>query len=594
MTMTQPQADLNSYVQDLHDDYIFFVKEIWRYTGLDKLAPIDPMEEDILVWVAGGGEIPNRRGVLAPRGLGKTTWGTASKACHELFKNPNAKVVIVSKSEGHAKKIVTLIRGWLRVVPFLRFLAPRPPENDRYWRDNTDMFDCGPMMPSKDPSVWAVGIDGQLAGPRGSIVIADDVESPENVRTQDARDRLDYAVREFTSMATYGKREILYFGTYHHEQSLYIKLAERGYVFRTWPLLYPEPSDKILGLAPSLRDLLDRKVKKAGEPVFDRHDATYIAERKAEGRVHFAMQQMLIANLGDTEMYPLQLRDLIIFPVNRDKCPISIAWGTSNDRKAGGTRIEDIPCFGLDGDGLYEPINYDDNWAPYARTIMWIDPAKGKVGGDELAYAIVSLAFGYLWVKTVGAIPNGRATAENLDSLVLLAREHRAREIHVEDFALQSYFAELLEPVVHRHAIPPGERDEFPTGWNAAVLCTKPPMPQSQKELRIIGVLDPLFQQHRVVMDRRTIESESLQHQITRITRQRDCLTQDGQVDALANACAVFQEDMHIDPEKAADRQRERELQDELDRFFAGNVGGRGFTTFGGRPKPLSFLTRHS
>jgi hypothetical protein len=562
---------MTSRLTRLHDDYLFFVAELWRETGLDKLAPLGTIEFDILDWVANG---PPHRGVLAPRGIGKTTWGSAALACYALFVDPEAKVVLVSKSEGHAKKIVSLIRSWMNTVTFLKFLAPRHEKPTRFWRDNTDMFDCGPSKPSKDASVTAFGITGQLAGPRASLVIGDDVEAPGNTKTPDAREELDNSVKEFASIASYGSREIVYFGTYHHEQSLYLKLEERGYHMRTWPLLYPEPKDAILNLAPTLRKNLDDATHKPGDIVFDhRIDSEYVEEKRAEGRVHFAMQQMLISNLGDETLYPLRIKDLIVFNVHRDIAPIAIAWGTTND-KGRGTKIEDIPCHGLDGDGVFGPIFYDDEWAPYARTAMWIDPAKGKIGGDKIGYAVIAQARGTLWIKACNGL-RGRETAQNLQKLGEIARLHRATEIHVEDFSLQTFFAQLLEPVVNRLILRPGEHDEYPDGWAASVLCTRPPLPQSQKELRIIGSLDPVMAQHRLVIDPTVINNEELQRQLTRITRQRDCLTHDDEIDALANCVALFEDDLRTDPEKAAIRERERRIDEELDRFRHGDPDGR-------------------
>ena len=72
----------------------------------------------------------------------------------------------------------------------------------------------------------------------------------------------------------------------------------------------------------------------------------------------------------------------------------------------------------------------------------------------------------------------------------------------------------------------------------------------TQKEKRIIDVLEPVMNQHRLIVDKRVIQSDydSCQHlpesalryrlmyQMTRITAERGALTNDDRLDALAMA----------------------------------------------------------
>lgn len=515
------------------------------------------------LYLAGEGMVPTHN----------TTFGTATYTLWRLLRDADTKIIIVSKSLGAAKKVVKLIRDWIDAIAFLRHLKPaRSARGDRVWRDNTDMFDVGPSRASKDPSVLALGIGGQLENCRANVVIGDDVETRTNTVTLEAREALDGAVKDFTSLL-YPGGEILYFGTFWHEESVYLKLNERGYSFRTWPLLAPHADDRVIGLAPLIQRKLESGELRPGSDrgefngsiVFaHRHDQRYISERMAEGRTYFAMQQMLIADLGDSLRYPLRLSDLIVFPVQRDKAPISIAWGKSNGQ-GHSTRIDDVPSTGFGRDGFYAPIMFDEQWTPYSTTRGFIDPS-GR-GVDELALAIVSQLHGFLFIKLVVGMQGG-TSPENLERVGRLLREHRAREVAIETNFGGDMLARLLYPVLRRLSIDPGGTDDagdaYPDGWACAIVETHASI---QKEVRIIDTLEPVMASHRLVMDPAVAADTELQRQITRITRQRNSLGRDDRIDALAGVVGQFRLDLEIDAHDAAERQREHWIDEQLDDY---------------------------
>ena len=107
-----------------------------------------------------------------------------------------------------------------------------------------------------------------------------------------------------------------------------------------------------------------------------------------------------------------------------------------------------------------------------------------------------------------------------------------------------------------------------------------------QKELRIIDTLEPVMNQHRLVIDREVIQKDydsiqkypndiaqrySLFYQMTRITKDRGALAHDDRLDALAMATAYWVEQMAGDADELM-RERHGELLDlELDKFL-GNL----------------------
>lgn len=542
--------NIDNFLARLHEDFTFFMSQIWIDRRLDQKSPMGWVEQDILHWIQHG---PVRSGVLAWRGFGKTHLITAGVTCWDLFRDPNSKVLVVSKSESEAKKTVSLIRDWIEHVPFLQHLRPTGD-----LRDAATQFDITGADPSRDPSVCAKGVDGQITGTRASRVICDDVETPANTKTIDARTDLDTKVREASAIASYGERRINYVGTFHHEESLYLKLQERGYAFRTWPILYPSPSDKIVNLAPKVKERLDGGLNKPGDIVADyRITREYVIEQQSEGLSYFAMQFMLIADLGESLRYPLRLEDLIVFPVHRDKAPISIAWGKSGGQGQS-TRVTDIPSLGFGNDGFYAPVMFDPQWGDYSGTKMWIDPSgRGK---DKTGYAIVSYGHGHLWCKACGGLVGGYGP-EVLDALARLARLHNATDISIEDNFGQGMFEPLFIPILQRHSLQPGHDDAYPNGWKAGTQTIRV---HGQKELRIIESLEPVLNTHRLVLDRSVAENESIQRQLTRITRQRDCLEHDDELESLAMCVGLWQDILRVDPDKAAEQQRQSVIDEHL------------------------------
>ena len=553
----------------LATDYVFFLRCLWDEMDYWSVAPLSDIEEDMAAWAAYGvdehGQYHRFRGLLAPRGIGKTHLITAALPLWHGLSDPDHLSIVPSKSYGSAQKMLHLQREWLERVWFLRHMRPNDQHSGsakkRSDRDSTarGYYDFGHRVRGgKDASVTAFGIDSQLESARAALVCADDVETEEGTRTITARQRLRTRCSEFVSIATYGQREIVFVGTYHHEESLYLELAEKGYKFRTYPLLAPASTDKILNLAPIVKEKIAAGLLKPGTAAgsFDgdcvfahRCDEQYVAERKSEGRTYFAMQQMLIADLGDAERYPLQLGDIIVHAADNEVAPVKIAWG--HHTNTGSTAIEDIPSVGFGNDRYHGPVFVGDEWAPYNRTIMTVDPAgRGK---DQTGYAVVSELATNLWVQACDGLEGGFEPPV-LEKLADIAFRHRANMIFVEDNFGGGMFANLLMPFIRRRA----DFDDAKAAKWACGIDTR--RASGQKELRILAALEAPMAQHRLIFDHKVARNQTLQRQITRLTRERGSLDHDDQIDALAAAVAQFEDTMRTDPTRAAKAARERHI----------------------------------
>lgn len=552
------------FLNRLENSFEFFIEQLWKDRQLDRYHPIGDIERDVCDWFQNG---PNPQVDLLARGWGKTYMLSAGGTCWDLLRDPDWKQLIVSKSIREARKTLRIIREWIDVVPFLQHLRPdRRPFDRLAARDTTEYFDVGPARAARDPSVAVMGIEGQLPGTRANRVIGDDVETLQNTQTLEAREELRRKVKEFRAIASYGDMLINYVGTFHHEESLYLNLKDLGYTLRTWPLLYPEPGDKIEGLAPIVQAKLDSGEATSGWTVQPHYYSDQrVAELQAEGRTWFAMQCQLIANLGDALRYPLRLSDLTIFNMHRDRAPVSIVWGTNNGQGMS-TRL-DIPSLGFGTDCLYAPIMFDDIWQPYTGTKMWIDPSGA--GKDETAYGIVAHGSGMLWGKGVGGMAGGEGESgyspATMNRLAFTARQHGVQEIYVEDNFGQGMFRELFEPVLVRHFLEPHQEEGFPEGWRCSIEGVRL---TGQKELRIIAALEGPMNQHRLVVDRAVAEDQVLQRQLTRLTKQRNSLPTDDRIESLAMAVYVWQDVLSQDPDKAAERNRQRDIDEQLQEHY--------------------------
>jgi hypothetical protein len=207
-------------------DFRVFMFMVWKHLGLP-----EPTESqyDIAHYLQHG----PRRGVIeAFRGVGKS-WITSAFVCWLLLRNPQLKILVVSASKERADAFSIFVKRLISEIPMLQHLAPQAGQ-----RDSVIAFDVGPATPDHSPSVKSVGITGQITGSRADVLIADDVEVPNNSSTQMMRDKLSEAVKEFDAILKPGGR-IIYLGTPQTEMSLYNQLPERGYEIRIWPALYP-------------------------------------------------------------------------------------------------------------------------------------------------------------------------------------------------------------------------------------------------------------------------------------------------------------------------------------------------------------------
>ena len=548
----------------LHDFRVFLF-HVWVYLQLPKPTPV---QNDIAKYLQRG---PNRRIIQAFRGVGKS-WITVAYVLWRLFLDPDEKIMVVSANESLAHDFVKFCFQLINGMPLLQHLAPRPGQ-----RASSEKFDVGPSKASKDPSLKSVGITGQLTGSRASLIVADDIEVPKNSYTHNLREKLAELVKEFDAVLMPGG-DVVFLGTPQSEATVYTRLhRERGYSIRIWPVEIPQSVTRYAGnLAPFVLRLIERgaAVGSSIEPTrFSKYDLD--ARRLSYGRSGYALQFMLDPTPSDVDKHPLRLSDLVIADVDADLAPIKYVWG--RDRES---TIQDLTAGGFDGDVYYRPVWKAPEMEKFQGTVMAIDPSgRGK---DETAYSIVRYLHGVLFLVKSGGFRDGYSD-DTLESLANLAVRFKCSDVVIEENYGGGMFTKLFMPWLQRAAMKANKQatEEGALGdyWSPKVNDEEKwnGWSRGQKERRILGVLEPLIQGHKLVVDRRVIEDDvvqqaedqqySLVYQMTRLTKDKDCLAHDDRIEALSMACSFFTEQMDRDQDRARKTHRAKALEAELRRY---------------------------
>lgn len=540
-------------------DFRNFLFMTWKHLGLPNPTPV---QYDIAEYI----QHSKRRTIVeAFRGVGKS-WITSTFVCWLLLKNPQLKILVVSAAKDRADAFSTFTKRLMSEMPVLRHLCSK-----RGQRDSNVAFDVAPAAPDHAPSVKSVGVYGALAGTRADYIIADDIEIQNNSLTQLMRDRLSEAVKEFDAILK-PNGYIKYLGTPQTEMSIYNVLEERGYEIRVWCSRYPKSKQRALygnRLAPFICDNLDKKTKlanskfhdKYGSPTDpDRFDEKDLLEREASyGRSGFALQFMLDTTISDADRYPLKLSDLMIMGTTVENAPIKVVWGSGVDQI-----INDIPNVGLAGDRLHRPVFVAKDFTEFTGACMFIDPSG--TGTDETAYCVVKMLNGFLYVRRSGGFLAGYEDPV-LKALAEIAKEEKVNFIGVEDNFGDGMFTKIFTPFLHKI--------NYPVTIEGHKVTT-------QKEARIISTLEPVMNQHRLVIDEDVAKNDlkatdakyQLFYQLTRVTKERGALIKDDRLDVLAQAVAYWTAQMDKDVD-TIEEQHQNTLQELELKKFVESFGGR-------------------
>jgi hypothetical protein len=535
-------------------DFRNFLWMTWNHLALPAPTPI---QYEIAEWMQNG----PRRGVIQGfRGVGKS-WICSAFVVHQLLLDPQKNILVVSASKNRADDFSTFTLRLIHEMPVLAHLMPGDKQ-----RFSKISFDVGPAQASHAPSVKSLGITSQLTGSRADIIVADDVEVPNNSATQSMRDKLSEQVKEFEAiLKPEDNSRILFLGTPQCEDSIYNKMLERDYEMRVWPAkkVTKDKSEKIYkgSIADSCID--DDNVGEPTEP--SRFGDIDLAEREASyGKSGFAMQFMLDPKLSDLDRYPLKINDLIVMDLDNETAPEKLVWAQVPENAWDST----VPNVGFTGDRFFRPMKLVGDHVPYTGSVLAVDPSgRGK---DETSWAVVKMLNGYLYVTDAGGMQGGY-DEKVLKVLTMKAKMNKVNVIVVESNFGDGMFVEIIKPYLTKI---------YP--------CTIEEIRHNiQKERRIVDTLEPVLNQHRLVIDPKVIKNDydsaqkyplesqlkyQLMFQLSRLTREKGALTHDDRLDALSMGVSYWTQQMAQDADiKIGERKEEaiyQQLRDFKDTYY--------------------------
>lgn len=536
--------------EDPLSDFRRFLYVVWKHLKLPEPTPVQYDMANTLQILARGGDLTGARIVIEGfRGVAKS-WISSAFTVWLLYMNPSLNILVVSASKQRADEFTTFT---LRLIKEMEILSHLIPDKDQ--RQSAVAFDVRPARASHNPSVKSVGIGGQLAGNRADVIIPDDIEVMNNSATQGMRDHLAECIKEFDAIIKPGGR-ICFLGTPQSEMSIYNLLPERGYKVFIYPARVPTAKQvEAYGnkLAPFIRKMLEtRDAGLSTDPL--RFSDLDLSERELSyGRSGFALQFMLDTSLSDADRYPLRLSDLIVMDLNANMAPEGVIWSRAQVNRL------DLPSVGFQGDAYHSPLEVLGKWGEYDGSVMVIDPSgRGK---DETAYAVVKAKVASLYLTAAGGFLGGY-TPETLRALAEIAKAQQVQKIIVETNFGDGMFSELLKPYLRE------------VGYGVTIEEERA---KGQKELRIVNALEPVMNQHRLIVDRAVVERDwdstkgrpadeqlvyQLFYQMTRVTKERGALVHDDRLDALASGVAYWVNRMAIDQGEEIANAREEELME--------------------------------
>lgn len=534
---------------------------------------------------------PDKEVVMGFRGLSKS-YVTVDFGVWTLYCDPTEQVLTLSGSGDGARGNATLAWSMISSFDWLSHMKPRG-----MLRQSSQAFDVAGSRMEKSESFAAMSLFGQITGRRATLIIPDDVETPNTSATEADRHqlRIRYAELGGAILKPGGKIKVL--GTAQTEQTLYLELAtDKGYGMRMWPVTYPVPSEdpkkdelRKFGawLAPTILKALEENPELAGTSVEPTRftEADLYARMLEYGTTEYERQFKLFLDAGAATDKPLRLRDIPVIEIEAPSgnapllVPSELRWDPNP-----GNAYKDIEVDALNGDSTLYTASDIKHWVEPERRILIVDPS-GE-GTDETAWGVMAQHLGRVFLAKVDARLEGFSEA-TMKAIAADAKLYRPHEIRIEKNYGGGMFGELLRP--HLMA--------------AGCVCTiiEETAGQVQKEVRIVDTLQALVTGHRLVIaadvfrkdfqvDYPEVEQAKrrnyrLSYQITRLTKKKGCLAHDDRIDMVATGAASFLGTLKRILEDAARESRDLYLQQEAEKLIATRVR-LGLPLFGNEAGP--------
>ena len=548
----------------LQSDFKIFLQALWGQLDLPSPTRAQYAIADYLQ------HGPKRLQIQAFRGVGKS-WITGAFVLWNLFNDREKKIMIISASKERADNMSIFLQKLIIETPWLSHL--RPKSDDSRWSRISFDVNCNPHQA---PSVKSVGITGQLTGSRADLMVLDDIEVPGNSMTELMREKLLQLTTEVESILTpKTDSRICILGTPQTTFTIYRKLAERNYRPFVWTARYPRKKENYEGLlAPQLQQDIDQGAEEWSPTDPDRFDKDDLLEREASmGRSNFMLQFMLDTSLSDAEKFPLKCADLVITSVNPTTAPDAVVWCSDPQNV-----IKDLPTVGLPGDYFYSPMQLVGEWTPYTETICSVDPS-GR-GSDETTAAFLSQKNGFLYLHGMRAYRDGYTDKTLLDIL------RGCKKFNVTKLLIETNFGDGMVGELFRKHLQQTKQ----------AIDIEEVRANVRKEDRIIDSLEPVLNQHRLIVDRKVIEWDfksnpdeapenrlmyMLFYQMSRMCREKGAVKHDDRLDCLAQGVKYYTDALAISAHEAVKTRKQDDWKDMMDEWLDDPEAAASHLAFG-------------
>ena len=278
------------------------------------------------------------------------------------------------------------------------------------------------------------------------------------------------------------------------------------------------------------------------------------------GRSNFLLQFQLDTSASDYEKFPIKNADFIVTSVNPNSAPDNIVWCSDPANV-----IKDVSYVGLPGDYFYTPMQFQGEWGPYNERIAACDPSgRGK---DETVVSYISERNGILYLHEMRAYRDGYSDNTLLD-ILRGCKKYNITTLLVESNFGDGLVTELFKKHINQLKLP--------------ITCEET-RSNTRKEDRIIDTLEPVLNQHRLVINKDVIDWDfhsnpeeaaekrleyMLFFQTSRMCREKFAVKHDDRIDSLSLGVKYFQDRFAISAHEQMKHRKREEWNDMLEGFL--------------------------
>jgi len=512
----------------LQDQFVIFY--VYAFAHMELPAP-SKVQLEIAEFISDR-KNPHRL-VWAMRGISKSM-SSQIYVVWRLLRNPDEKILVLSSKAGRAKNYTRFCKKLIKMLPITSSMHPR----NNVERTSGEQFDVVGAKPSDSPSVYAAGAGNEITGMRSTLNIFDDVETSKNAQSNALRIGVQDSVDEAHNLLMSGHDESITLATPHSMNSLYLPWIDSGTVPFIVPARYPEDESVYMSrLAPFISEAIAKDKSLIGQAIDERIDETFLSNRQRKiGKSKFKLQYLLDVSESDDMKFPLKTSDFIVANIDDDEAPLKISYSSMPD---------DIIWIKTHNkkNKFYKSSYVSKETAKYEMKLLSLDPS-GR-GLDEMGITIIFSLNTRLFIKKITGIKGGY-DVEVMDNIVNMVNHYGIDTIVVESNYGDGAFLKMLEPHINTKC-----KD---------VLLDEIHV-KGQKEIRIIENLEPLLNQHRLVVDKDFLDKDidsgvvySFISQMTNLSTERGCLAHDDRIDSLSNGVQYMLDKMSDNEERGMDR----------------------------------------